>query len=69
MAMSLLATHLKLNRDGETFSIGGKAPQPNQESFISRITPSTLPLLQRHYRKCCLIEVIIELSEPKSVSL
>jgi hypothetical protein len=69
MAMSLLATHLKLNQDGETFSIGGKAPQANQESFISRITPSALRLLQRHCRKCCLIEVIIELSEPKSVSL
>jgi acyl-CoA synthetase (AMP-forming)/AMP-acid ligase II len=37
MAMSLLATHLKLNRDGETFFIGGKVPQPNQESLISRI--------------------------------
>ena len=35
MAMSLLATHLKLNRDGETFFIGGKVPQLNKESLIA----------------------------------
>jgi hypothetical protein len=69
MAMSLLATHLKLNRAGETFFIGGKAPPPNQESLISPITRSALPLLQRRYRKYCLIEAIIVLSESKNSPL
>jgi hypothetical protein len=35
MAMSLMATHLNLTREAGIFFIGGKVPQPNQESFIS----------------------------------
>jgi hypothetical protein len=51
MAMSLVATHLNLTQETGIFFIGGKVPQPNQESLISRIAPSALPLLQRPYRK------------------
>ena len=43
VAMSFMATHLKLNREAETFSVSGKTPQPNQESLYSAIHAKRMP--------------------------
>jgi hypothetical protein len=76
MAMSLLATHLKLNRDGETFFIGGKMPQLNKESLIahrakriaaasaslSKVLPDRGNHCAQRIEKCAAVNTVIEIN-------
>jgi len=76
MAMSLLATHLKLNRDGETFFIGGKVPQLNKESLIahrakriaaasallSKVLPDRGNHCAQRIEKCAAVNTVIEIN-------